>query len=166
MKRAGVIEIDRGWKRIQAELASLNGTAVYVGVPAGSSSAKYAAVNEFGSSDGHTPERSFMRSSFDENQRNANRLFDSMVGEVYRGTRTFNSVTHAMGILLRDAAKRKIESGVPPPNHPDTVRRKGHARTLIHTRALLNEIAFYVRTVRSGAMQGVARVRWRLGNMR
>ena len=41
---------------------------VGIGAESGSDLAMIAAVNEFGSDDGHTPERSYLRSTFDEHR--------------------------------------------------------------------------------------------------
>lgn len=45
---------------------------------------------------------------------------------------------------LKDALVARIDSGVPPPNAPSTVKRKGHDHTLIDTGEYKNNIEIKV----------------------
>jgi len=45
---------------------------------------------------------------------------------------------------LKDALVARIDSGVPPPNAPSTVKRKGHDHTLIDTGEFKNSIEIKV----------------------
>jgi hypothetical protein len=42
------------------------------------------------------------------------------------------------------AQRDKIDEGVPPPNAPSTIARKGHGRTLIDTELMKNEIDYEI----------------------
>ena len=49
------------------------------------------------------------------------------------------------GMLGRDAVKNYIRQGIPPPNSPATVARKGSSTPLIDTGSMLNSITYEVR---------------------
>jgi len=76
---SGVFDKDMGYKALKAAFADLENADVYVGIrqekgdqihdeESGMTIASIAAAHEFGSEDGkHPPERSFLRSTMDEN---------------------------------------------------------------------------------------------------
>jgi len=49
------------------------------------------------------------------------------------------------GMLGRDACKDYIAGGVPPPNAPSTIRRKGSSLPLVDTGSMMNSITYAVR---------------------
>ena len=49
------------------------------------------------------------------------------------------------GMLGRDAVKKYIVDGIPPPNSPETVARKGSSTPLIDKGSMLNSITYEVR---------------------
>lgn len=72
--------IDRGWNKIQKQALKMSrGKAVAVGIQGSEAelvdpkhgemtNVELGAIHEFGTQDGHIPERSFIRSTFDENR--------------------------------------------------------------------------------------------------
>lgn len=83
-------DIDRGWKRIKREIAKMDSAYVKTGIQQGTADYKggvaattVAMVNEFGSEDGHIPERSFLRSSFDENATQYAGMMKGFVTDIY-----------------------------------------------------------------------------------
>jgi hypothetical protein len=133
-----VTDKDLGWDKLFSqvkEIADARGMRVRVGVLDGDggdareegsdlSVAEIAAVNEFGTEDGHIPERSFLRSTFDEEREGladlgrelfAKILFDGMKAETALGQ---------MGTRLASAVRDKIRSNIPPLNAPSTALRK------------------------------------------
>ena len=71
MARPAVSDRDLGYRKVVGRLLGLGNLGITVGVHEGEDSdiATRAIVNEFGSDDGHVPERSFLRSTIDSHQR-------------------------------------------------------------------------------------------------
>ncbi|MEK2481916.1 hypothetical protein AB7321_12615 [Providencia rettgeri] len=141
-----------GLKALEARIRAIGQKKVVVGVPAatngkrddGLSNATIAAAHEFGVP-GHIPERSFLRSTLNENKDNASRLLakelkaDIELGEF--SDRPFAIV----GEKLAGEVKRKIQAGINPPLDPKTVKRKKSSKPLIDTGNLLQSITYEVR---------------------
>lgn len=149
-----VVDRDRGYQASIKRLLGVGNLGVSVGVHEdagvganGTPVAEYAMINEFGSDDGHVPERSFLRSTLDENEaRYAASLEKAVI-------RTLDGVPLAVAMQplaqqVRQDVQRKIDSGVGPPNAPSTIVKKGHGRTLDDTGALHDAI-----TARVGALK-------------
>src|SRR5262245_44048037 len=90
----GVTDIDRGWRRLVSGLRKSRRVEARVGVQApeaeadhgeGLTNADLAAIHEFGAPAAHIPERSFLRSTFDENQRAYQQEADRIAGAVLDG---------------------------------------------------------------------------------
>ena len=67
--------------------------------------ALYGAVHEFGSRDGTIPERSFLRSTIDKNQKKYDNLFEQGMADVMKGRKTVNGV-------LTELAKLTIKGDI------------------------------------------------------
>jgi hypothetical protein len=142
-------DIDLGMKKFMKELDGAKSMDVVIGIQSqsvneeGVDIATYGIANEFG--DGKIPERSFMRSAWDEN---LPRIIDNMqenLEEVKAGKSKFNLALHKVGLLVETLIKQKIGSNIQPANHPETIKRKGSSKTLIDTSAMLNSIRYVVR---------------------
>jgi hypothetical protein len=142
-------DIDLGLKKFMKELAGAQSVDVVIGIQSqsvnedGLDIATYGIANEFG--DNKIPERSFMRSAWDEN---LSRITDNMqenLEEVKAGKSSFNLALHKVGLLVETLIKQKIGSNIQPANHPATIKAKGSSRTLIDTSAMLNSIRYVVR---------------------
>lgn len=149
-----VRDIDRGWKRIRRQLPKFNGAAVLVGIQSdeaprddGTSMALVAAVNEFGTEDGHIPERSFLRSTVDDNRTRYYRLARELHSDVLRGRFGIWRALSLVGQKAQADVQAKIASGVPPPNAPSTIERKGSSTPLIDTGAMRQAIRYVVEGV-------------------
>ena len=132
MTRSAVIDRDLGYRKVVGRLLGAGNLGVTVGVhqDEGQDLATRAAVNEFGSDDGHVPERSFLRSTLDSNDRSYTELMADGIDRMLDG----ESPSAAFAPLTRtvvDDVKRTIDSGVDPANAPGTIARKGHGHTLI-----------------------------------
>lgn len=139
-------------KALEARIRALGQKKVVVGVPASTnadrkdelSNATIAAAHEFGVQ-GHIPERSFLRSTLNENKANASRLLakelkaDIEIGEF--SDRPFAIV----GEKLAGEVKRKIQAGINPPLDPKTVKRKKSSKPLVDTGSLVQSITYEVR---------------------
>jgi hypothetical protein len=149
MSRSVIIK-DLGWQRIVAELARMEATTVDVGIhdDAGSGEegtpiAAYASYNEYGTGRG-VPERSFLRSTFDETIEKLNRLRGRLLEAVYEGRMTAELAGALLGEQHSADIKRKIGSNLPPPNAPSTVRAKGSSSTLIDSGAMRQAVRYEV----------------------
>lgn len=139
---------DRGWNRIKRELRKANRKVVKVGVQEaetrtdGVAMTVVAAANEFGTD--RIPERSFIRSSFDEQLPKNRQLKQSLYSKILAGTLT---TEHALGLLgqhNQSAIRQKIIDVREPPNAPSTVARKGSSNPLVDTGQLGNAIRYVV----------------------
>lgn len=97
-----------------------------------------AAVHEFGTDDGRIPQRSHIRSYFDEERKKIERFAASKAGQVLDGRITLRQALEQIGLLMLSLHKKKIRSSIPPPNAPSTIARKGSDKTLIDTGQMLN----------------------------
>lgn len=132
MTKASVQDVDLGYEDLLREIVGANGAAIEVGIRGGEV-AQYAAVNEFGSSDGHVPERSFLRSTIDENKAKYAGLMQEALGKIlFRGGKA-KKVYAKVGRQVVFDIQRKISSRVPPPNAPATLAKKRGTTPLINT---------------------------------
>lgn len=144
---------DKGWDRITAELRSLSGKKVRVGVlssagdhPDGDITiAEVAAFNEFGTR--HIPARPFVSTAFDENlskyERQLARDVRKATGQ--GGFMTAETVANRLGLRMQSDIQRKIVSLREPPNAPATIRKKGSSNPLIDTGRMRQSISFEVK---------------------
>lgn len=143
-----VIDRDKGLKKILQELNSAKTAVVEIGVHEGevngegSSIAEYAAYNEYGT--GNIPERSFMRSTFDEQLPKIKRDMDAQYAQIASGKSTVYRALSIVGMRHQEDIQKKIQSGVKPENAPSTIARKGSNKTLIDTGALVQSIRYVV----------------------
>ena len=93
----------------------------------------YAASNEFGTRDGHIPERSFIRAAVDEGDAEINDHADRLWGQVTEGRLTKKLALANMGELIQRMIQRKITTLRQPINAPSTVARKKSSNPLIDT---------------------------------
>lgn len=107
--------------------------------------AMVAAINELGSSDGKTPERSFIRSALLEHERELEVMLKKLSKLVMDKKM---SKKQALGLVAEQVitwVKHKIDSNIPPPNAPSTVARKGSDHTLIDTAQMRNSLDWEIR---------------------
>lgn len=150
--KAKIIDKKKVFERVEKNFGEMNGLHVVVGVPEGAEErdedgpatmAEVAFYNEFGTE--HIPERSFLRSTVDENNRKYVQLYEQLMGAVLEGK---ISVKKAMGLLGEKAkadVQRKIRSNIPPENAESTIDKKKSTKTLIDTGQLVQSITYEVR---------------------
>lgn len=108
--------------------------------------AELAAIHEFGSPAAGIPERSFLRATL----RNKSRAIIATTGKIakaYLAGRV--GLVQGLGLLgafVSTEVKKTITegAGVPPPNAPSTIARKGSARPLVDTGRLLGSITWEI----------------------
>lgn len=130
-----VTDTDRGYKDAVRSLRAVSGTRhVVVGIRSekGTATAEgdslnlagIAAVNEFGSKDGHVPERSFLRSTFDAGKAAYTNAIEASLGKITDGKSDIDKELGLLGARVAGDVQATITSGVPPENAPSTIRRK------------------------------------------
>ena len=136
---AGTVIIrDHGLDALRAQMVKWAGLSVVVGIrqdkgsvrdeDGGITVAGYAAVNEFGSEDGRVPERSFLRSTIDDNRdRYLAGMEDAMIAGVDAATAGRDgtaTIEEELGLLGEEAAgdvQATIRDLRDPPNSPRTL---------------------------------------------
>lgn len=151
-----VIDKDLGLKRIIREMQKARNAIVEIGIfedakNKGESVAEYGAYNEFGT--GNIHERSFMRSTFDENSQAISKDLELRYSQVQAGTITVHKALKMVGERHVGQIKLKIGSNIQPANSPATQKRKdrtakvaGGSKTLIDTGIMRNSIRAVVGT--------------------
>lgn len=148
---------DKGFDKAMKEIAKARaGSFVKIGVLSdnaqedrdGITLAQLAAVQEFGAKNAgplkniEIPERSYIRSTMDEQRRALNAFTDKLIVQVMLGQ--FN-VKRALGILgefIQAKIQRKITILKDPPNAPRTIAEKGSSNPLIDTGRLRQSIRY------------------------
>lgn len=154
MPGAQVKVIDKGWNAIVKEGAKyLKGRAAAVGFQGvegeqvredGITNAGLGGVHEFGTSDGRVPERSYMRSTFDEKQNEYVEEFKQLMMRLTEGADVEGELM-LIGEKYRADMINKIRSGLQPPLTEGTIARKeGEATPLYDTGQLINSLTSVV----------------------
>jgi hypothetical protein len=154
---AKIIDKDLGWKELFKRAEEIENGRVRVGVLSDAmvegedfTLAELAAVHEYGTEDGRIPERSFLRSTFDDKREEMVELGKTLVKDVLAGRRTTEQALGLLGAKLAAAVKARIVGRIPPPNQPSTIARKGSDKPLIDTGRLRNAVTWSVDTGKDG----------------
>lgn len=105
-----------------------------------------AMWNEFGTK--NTPQRSFIRSTIEENSDKINRWREEALVEIVEKGATAKKALDGLGEKIVILIQNKIKSNVPPPNAPSTMAAKKRenstnwGRTLMDTETMLNSVTF------------------------
>ena len=157
--------VDRGWNKIMRELKLTDRSYVKVGVQAGemhkpsskgskpkdtTDMVKIAVTNEFGSVG--VPERSFLRSTTDEQQRNLGIMKAEAIRKITTGRTSVKRELKTIGLHLEGEVKKKIKNLRTPPNSLATIARKGSSNPLIDTNQLRDSIKSVVHLVGSNGV--------------
>ena len=144
-------DTDRGFLAIKKALLSLRKKEIKVGIHEGAGKNEktgtlivdYALANEYGTS--KIPERSFMRSTYDEKQQEWNKTLDKIVGNITEGNiSNIEQKINSVGVQIVNDIKEKIDSNIPPALSEATIRRKGSSRTLIDTGIMRASITYKI----------------------
>ena len=141
-------EIDRGYAKFQKSVEAVKDQPfIKIGILAedadkvkaeGINLAGIAAVNEFGTDRAGRgkniviPERSFIRSTMDEEKNYFYRITKNALNNIVMGADIFKEFS-IIGLAISSAIKKKITDLREPPNAPSTIRRKGSSNPLIDT---------------------------------
>lgn len=146
-----VTDKDLGLQRFIAQLQVAKRAEVVIGLQegdtnGGQSIAEYGAYNEYGTGD--IPERSFMRTSFDENNRRISQDIATQYDLVKQGKKTVYAAFNWIGERHSTDIKDKIGSNIQPANSPITIARKGSSATLIASGIMQKLVRHIVRIPR------------------
>lgn len=140
---------DLGQKKILAEIEKAKNSFVKVGVfenaqpyPDGTTVAEVAFWNEYGTQT--IPERSFIRSSVDENKNKWSRELEKDYKDILGGKNTVENVLNKFGVKIQAAIQDKILTINYPPNSPYTIAKKGFNNPLVDSKHLWRNIAYEV----------------------
>lgn len=149
-----VKDVDRGWKKFQAQMkeAEKRHHAV-VGIwgeeadkPHEDSSTPnilIAAVHEFGTED--IPERSFIRNTVDLKAAEIQKTMEKQVSLIPVGRVTTEGALERLGLFVKGLIQKRISQGIPPPLKQATIDRKGSSKPLVDTGQLRASVLHEVR---------------------
>lgn len=100
-----------------------------------------AAIHEFGLGD--MPQRSFLRSAYDENLPVIDKMIQRAANGAVFGLGT-NAALNQLGNVVQGMVQRKIVDGPFTPNSPATIKRKKSSRPLIDTGHLRQSIRYVI----------------------
>jgi len=146
--------IDRGWTKIVKGLAGMKiGKVAAVGVQGsaagedhgGLTNATLAAYHEYGGNP-NPPERSFLRSTMDDNKAKYDKELEKIAKGIFEGGGTLEGHLLLLGEQYRADVIEKIRTSIPPPLSPYTIaQKKGETTALIDTGQLLNSLSVQVK---------------------
>ena len=100
-----------------------------------------AAIHEFGLGD--MPQRSFLRSAYDENLPVIDKMIQRVANGAVFGLGT-NAALNQLGNVVQGMVQRKIVAGPFVPNSPATIKRKKSSKPLIDTGHLRQSIRYVI----------------------
>jgi hypothetical protein len=146
-------DVDNGYRQLVKTVFGFAKPVVTIGIhekegsttyPNGKTLLDIASINEFGSDDGHVPMRSFVRAWFDNAEPELRKEIASLMEGVLDGTFTKDQILDAIGLSAVGKMQANISQGVPPPNAPSTIQKKGSSTPLIDTGLLRSSITYEV----------------------
>ena len=128
---------------------------ILVGVPEGAGSytseggqqltiATIAAINEFGTADGHIPARPFLSTAIEEGAPKFVRVVELGLPKVLAGDQPMSWLMHRVGNIAKSEVQQKITDIRTPPNAKSTIAKKKSSNPLIDTGALRNSIDYLI----------------------
>ena len=136
---------DHGYKAMRQRMKQMAGSYTKVGVQENSRDQDgvsdlviIAASNEFGTET--IPERSFVRSTFEENREKLAEISAAEGDAILTGKKDVKTSLALMGEFHAGQIQAKIHSHPPPANAPSTIKRKGSSGTLVDSGNLAQSI--------------------------
>ena len=112
--------------------------------PDGTSVIDVGLVNEFGSDNGHIPERSWLRSGVRKNLPKYKRINRFNMKKVLKGSLTTEKALNQLGATAAGDVKENITNIKKPPNKPGTIRKKKSANPLIDSGHMRSQVTYEV----------------------
>jgi hypothetical protein len=146
-------DIDRGFGKILKEIRALQRKPhVKVGLIGRkkhkkskvATIVKVGTVHEFGSKKRNIPQRSFIRTTFDDQKEAWFSKTKQLKSQVLSGKATVSNSLDTIGLTLETGIKTKIQKQDPswPPLSLQTIKRKKSSKKLIDTAQLKNSIRY------------------------
>lgn len=144
---------DKVWRKLRKQLEKVGDLEVRIGIlgSEGGNSKKgdlslveIATVHEFGSPAANIPERSFLRSTLDREQRRITQMSARLAKAIVQHGVTVERALGVLGAFVQSKVKARIRSNIPPKLAPATIARKGSSVALIDTGQLINSIQWKV----------------------
>lgn len=165
-RRNTVTDKDRGARRVVAAATSMAGPiALNVGVQGKEGGAKHnvrtadgvkqgaqtvaevAAAHELGLG---VPERSWLRGWFDEHQAEIQEDLRKVARGVLLGRFSREEGLEILGVKYVGQIQVRMATSIPPPNDPETIKRKGSSVTLIDTGQLRSAVTYALEKISRG----------------
>lgn len=142
----------QGLRDLAKAINSISQKNVYIGVIGNNSehegelnNAQLMAIHEFGTDDGHVPERAPIRKTMAKNGYSYGTMFEKAILGVLEGKSDSDIILNRIGAQVAGDVVGEIQSGVGPELAPSTIKRKGSDRPLIDTGALVQSISYEVK---------------------
>ncbi len=158
MDKRIIIDKDLGFKKAIKDIIQSSKTSVEVGFQNGDithlqvkgerrkspgiSIAQIASYQEFGTDT--IPQRSFMRTSFDENEQRINRFAEKQFGLVLDGKQNILKAFGLIGQLVQSVIQVKIREIRYPPNAESTIKQKGSDKPLIDFGQMIQSVRYAI----------------------
>ncbi len=113
--------------------------------PDGTSVIEVGHKNEFGSMAERIPERSFLRSTLQENAKKYSAIAKKVGARVLTGKANLEKEAGKIGLVMENDIKDKIVNLKTPPNAARTIREKGSSNPLVDTGHMGQSIRHEVR---------------------
>lgn len=145
--RGSIKDIDHGWKAIVKELKNGAGAYTKVGLQEGSkrneqsnhsSMVTIGVAHEYGNE--RVPERSFLRSTHDEQRGAISGLMAAEYTAILSGRSTFKRSLFLIGEWFESRIKEKIRTNIAPVLNPSTIAKKRSTLALVDTGQMINSI--------------------------
>jgi len=146
-----VKDIDKGWKELKREVRAIKNARIEVGVIGSQAQSRpydgpltiadVATFNEFGTV--NAPARSFIRSTFDENQ-NYVSYVERKASLLTKGVPA-RTILKIIGTKIKQDVVAKINNLRVPPNAASTIARKKSSNPLIENGRLKQSISYRIK---------------------
>jgi hypothetical protein len=145
-----LVDKDNGWKKFQKTLGKMGGMEVVVGIPGEGLQVDKGFTHEFGSADGDIPERSFIRSTFDVNEKKYAKIMeDGLKKQVKTGQRDASMLFKLGEVARGDVINRIRNQEIKQDLAPATLEGKApRTKALIDSGAMVGSIVSEVRKVK------------------
>lgn len=142
----------QGLSELAKAINSISQKNIYIGVIGNNSehdgelnNAQLMAIHEFGTDDGHVPERAPIRKTMAKNGDSYGTMFEKAIKGVLEGKSDADIILNRIGAQVAGDVVGEIQAGVEPGLAESTIKRKGSDRPLIDTGALVQSISYEVK---------------------
>jgi len=167
--RVKIRDRDKGWARLKKQLAKAAGAYVKSGLPeatggeehededgkpSGHTVAAIGWFNEFGTMRNgkeHVPERSFIRSTHDENLLQIASMKKRLLKKMLDKKMGIRKALNVLGQFMKKEIQAKIVNLRSPANAPSTIKRKDSSNPLIATGQMRQSVDYEVVLPKGGA---------------